>query len=64
MLITDKKYDNFFKNNNINNKWVYGTSMRGDRFATQKKLFELAKNNNFKIAYNPSPYVCRFVGAL
>lgn len=39
-------------------QWIYGTSMLGTSFVTQKQLFALARRRGIRTAYNPNPYIC------
>lgn len=41
----------------LKTKWFYFSSMMGDSFKTQKKLASFAKENDIKIAFNPSNYL-------
>jgi ribokinase len=39
-------------------RWLYGTSMLDQSFATQQRLFLLAGQHGIRTAYNPNPYIC------
>ncbi len=45
----------------MNAKWIYGASMFGRSYESQRKLFALVKQKrrDIKIAYSPGVYVCR-----
>ncbi|MCB9358875.1 carbohydrate kinase family protein [Candidatus Woesearchaeota archaeon] len=43
----------------LQTKWFYMASMVGESYKTQLKLFEYAKKNGIKVAYNPSSYIAK-----
>ena len=61
-ILTYKGSNNFLdikdiKLSKLKTKWFYFSSMIGNSFETLKKLAQFAKENNIKIAFNPSNYL-------
>ncbi len=61
-ILTYKGGNNFLEYKEIDKKklktkWFYFSSMVGKSYTTQEKLAEYAKQNNIKIAFNPSNYL-------